>query len=118
MPTMQEEPSPKKRISKMWVLLGSGVVLLVACIIAYVRLRKRATTPVEGAMDESRKDFSARGEDDERPSLETALAGISNHSTKRKPVYTQSWTLWAGEHLEHIDGCADTVDETLVEEEP
>ena len=118
MPTMEEGPGPKKRISKMRVLLGAGVVLLVACIIGYVCLRKRGAAPAEGAVDDSRKDLSIRGEDDERPSLETALAGISNHSSKRKLVYTQSWTIWAGEHVEHVDACADTVDETLVGEEP
>ncbi|CAJ1947405.1 unnamed protein product [Cylindrotheca closterium] len=111
-PAPDEEP--ELRISKMWALLGMGIVLVVACVIAYCRLGKSGReSRDEVTADESRNDRSARSEGDEA-TLEVALAGLSNHSNKRKPTYVQSWTLWAGEQPEHFDG--DTVDETLVEE--
>ena len=65
----------------------------------------------EGVADQSKKELHREGDE---PTLEGALAGISNHFEKKRPIYLQSWTLWAGEHLEPVD--AGTVDETLVEE--
>jgi len=108
---------PGLRISKMWVLLGIGIIVLLACAIAFRRFRKSRRAPTEGATtatDESRKDFGTRHDGDEA-TLEAVLAGLSPHPPKRaKPTYVQSWTLWMGDQPEHFDG--DTVDETLVEE--
>ena len=113
-PTMDEGSNPLKGVSKMWALLGMGIVLLLACVVAYIRVSKIEADSSTGGVYEAKKEFSNQGEGDE-PTLEAALAGISNHSSdKKRPVYTQSWTLWAGEQCENFD--ADTVDETLVEE--
>ncbi|KAL3930555.1 MAG: hypothetical protein SGBAC_011711 [Bacillariaceae sp.] len=117
----EEASGPGLGISKMWVLLGVGILSLVACVLAYLRLRtssgreepwEEAATP--GGDHEPRNDPSTRS-DKEKASLAATMAGLSPHSGKRKAPYMQSWTLWAGEqHVVPFDG--DTVDETLVEE--